>query len=883
MAVLKRRLEADAADAEAAFSLAALLRALTGCVSALRERRHEALLAELLGARLWLYPASVRAAALDAYVNLMVANAAFVTSCLQALLFSLLPPPGAPPAAAGLPPDEPGAPWQPGARALEVQGQVLGALERALALIPTLPAQLLPMLLQNLPHKTRDRAAQCLYVRAALALAEGARGAPLREGLLLGVVDHLLSLDVEIKWEDIVDVRTGQEQEEGSSEEDDDDDGEDIFELETAVQEGMHTLDVHGAGGAAAQLPGGAHPPGARGGWEGNDGGAAAAAAAQAAAEAHTVDEAVDKLDSLMELVLDHVARRCAAGQLAQVWATLMAAFERSLLHTHRSKFTQYLLFRACAEDPARCSEAFAGALLARVRDARQAPVARAAAAAYLASFLARCALAPEAVVVGALQQLAAACAEYAARVAGGGGGSGGSADGDGGAPTSGVVKLGRSGSGGALAAAAAANGDAAAAAAAIEAHPLGADAQRHQVFYAMVQALLYVLCYHMGPLVHQQKQHPGASPAHAAAVKALVRGAVAPLLAHARLQPLAVCLPSVSEEFVRQAAALRIADLSPLLEAARAANAAAGGGAAAAARPQPAAGDGAAAPAPAPLVRPAVRPLEMFFPFDPYLLRRSARLLSLDTTYVRWRGGHPHAAEAADGGDGGAAGAAAGGAAAAGAHEGDDDALGSGSSGDDSGSGSSSSDEDDDDGGLSSSDLEDEDDHHMAASLDPGSSFPGGLTPPGIAAAAAGAMGAAPGALPRVASFGLRPVGVAAAAAAAAAAQQQQRQRARMAAHAALSVSGPSPDALMLGASLVSSGGLPDSYGAGGASAGLAAAAAAAAAARHGHHHHVGSAASGGGGLTPLGASPAPMSFEAYGGANGYMHSVPARLNGQA
>jgi RNA polymerase I-specific transcription initiation factor RRN3 len=66
------------------------------------------------------------------------------------------------------------------------------------------------MLLQNLPHKTRDRSTQCLYLRAALQLAESSAGAPLREGLLLGIVDHLLSLDVEIKWEDIVDVKTGE-------------------------------------------------------------------------------------------------------------------------------------------------------------------------------------------------------------------------------------------------------------------------------------------------------------------------------------------------------------------------------------------------------------------------------------------------------------------------------------------------------------------------------------------------------------------------------------------------------------------------------------------------------------------------------------------------
>ena len=41
------------------------------------------------------------------------------------------------------------------------------------------------------------------------------------------------------------------------------------------------------------------------------------------------------------------------------------------------------------------------------------------------------------------------------------------------------------------------------------------------------------------------------------------------------------------------------------------------------------------------------VRPLEMFFPFDPYLLRRSARFLDLPSSYNTWAGGHQHDADA--------------------------------------------------------------------------------------------------------------------------------------------------------------------------------------------------------------------------------------------
>ncbi|KAI8468899.1 MAG: RNA polymerase I-specific transcription initiation factor RRN3-domain-containing protein [Monoraphidium minutum] len=787
LAALKRRLEADDGDAEASFSLTQLLRALGGCVATLRERKHDALLGEVLGLRMWLATAEVRAALLEVVVNLMVANGAFTHNCLQAMLLGLLPPPAA------MPPDD-----APGSERV------------ALQLIPTLPTQLLPMLLLNLPHKARPRPLQCLYLRAVLGLAEAPSGAPLREGLLLGIVDHLLSLDVEIKWEDIVDVKTGQEHEEGSSEEED---HEDIFELE-----GMQELDIHGVPippGAAAAA---GRPAGPRGGWEGGAAGAGAGEGAGEGAEGGAdarpaVDESVDKMDSMMGLVLEHLSRRFAAGQQTQLWHTLQAAFDRSLLHTHRSKFTQYLLFRAIAEDPATCAPAFASMLLARLRDARQPPVTRAAAAAYLSSFLARCALAPEGLVVDVLTQLAAACTEYAARA--------------GDAPLSapggrpGVVALPAGGGG----SAAVSTG--------------GGDATRHAVFYAMVQALLYVLCYHMEPLVRQQRHHPGASPAHAAAVKALVRGAVAPLLGHARLAPLAVCLPSVSAEFVRQAAALKLADLTPLLAAAQ--QRAAGGGA-----------DGGGA-----LGRPAVRPLEMFFPFDPYLLRRSSRHLNLEKTYVRWRGGHPEAGGAeSDGEDGGGAAAAAAAAVADAA-----DAAGDGVS-------SSGSEESE----VSSSDLEDDADHHMAASEDGA----GGLTPPGLAGG--GAPGGGGAKMHRAASIGgLRPVGVAAAAANA---RRQAQQQLRLTA-AGMSLSGPSPDAMMLGTSILSSeGALGASYPApGGGAAGTSLDDGPPLAFRGGLG--LGGGASPGGDGTPLGASPAPMSYTPYDGT--YMASIPARLDTQA
>lgn len=87
------------------------------------------------------------------------------------------------------------------------------------------------MLASAAPHKLRDRDTQCMYLRAVFQLAEGPAGAPLREQLLCAVVEHLVSVDVEIKWQDIVDAAVAAEEaaEEGSSS--DDDDGG-VFELE---------------------------------------------------------------------------------------------------------------------------------------------------------------------------------------------------------------------------------------------------------------------------------------------------------------------------------------------------------------------------------------------------------------------------------------------------------------------------------------------------------------------------------------------------------------------------------------------------------------------------------------------------------------------------
>lgn len=80
----------------------------------------------------------------------------------------------------------------------------------------------------------------------------------------------------------------------------------------------------------------------------------------------------------------------------------MLMIFERCIVSTNRSKFTQFLVFYMCSrQPPSSCAASFIELLIARLRDARQPPIIRSASSAYLASFLARAAFIPQAQVWG--------------------------------------------------------------------------------------------------------------------------------------------------------------------------------------------------------------------------------------------------------------------------------------------------------------------------------------------------------------------------------------------------------------------------------------------------------------------------------------------------
>uniref|UniRef100_A0AAV1VIK5 RNA polymerase I-specific transcription initiation factor RRN3 n=1 Tax=Peronospora matthiolae TaxID=2874970 RepID=A0AAV1VIK5_9STRA len=126
------------------------------------------------------------------------------------------------------------------------------------------------------------------------------------------------------------------------------------------------------------------------------------------------VDEMADKLDQMMVVMFEHIEQSAASlaptltspeatgltsasngekdvdvRQAALVFKYLLKVFEHSILNTHRSKYPQFLLFYVCRMDP-QFQDVFISQLLASSLDPQIPPITRQSCGAYLASFLAR-------------------------------------------------------------------------------------------------------------------------------------------------------------------------------------------------------------------------------------------------------------------------------------------------------------------------------------------------------------------------------------------------------------------------------------------------------------------------------------------------------------
>lgn len=328
-----------------------------------------------------------------------------------------------------------------------VHGALLDALAAVASIAPAALQRLLPSVVRQMPHPRTPCAMQVTFHGGMFRMAEHAALGALRDRLLAAAVDHLIALDVEVRWEELAPARDDDDDLDGEGAANVDD--EEQFELEFEAGGGhpsstgrTGTLTTSGMSGGASDS------------MQGGGGGASA--------DRQPLDAWAGTLDALMGECFMHLSRRAQQpAQLQEVFATLMRCFETTILPTYQSKFTQFLLFvTASADGSLRCARGLVRALYERLAAPQQAPAIRQAAAAYLGSYLARAAYLSTATVAETVKAVIGFAVSYARECEV--------------RPALCVPPS-------------AANGDA---------------ARQNALFYASMQAALYALCYRLDALL---------------------------------------------------------------------------------------------------------------------------------------------------------------------------------------------------------------------------------------------------------------------------------------------------------------------------------------------------------------------------------------------
>ncbi|KII95045.1 hypothetical protein PLICRDRAFT_98907 [Plicaturopsis crispa FD-325 SS-3] len=286
-------------------------------------------------------------------------------------------------------------------------------LRHILSLIPTLPNTLHPLLMRNFPHKRQNQLAQVTYIRNLLRVTDYCP--ELGDRILATIIDRAIQIDVEIQveLEELEEISDSQDQgavfdldpfdtvvgQDGSdSDSDDDSDDEDNLSDMSSDAEAIDedTEDT------------------------------------SAPMDMNHIQDMVTKLDSILKLIFEHFSRNHTreerstalspplltprAGSPASSifdsvelprpsspisiergkalrrsqFHTLLSIFDRTIIRTFKSRYTQFLVFWYSSLDP-EFSDLFQGMLVEKaLLDRDQPAVTRAAAASYIASFVSR-------------------------------------------------------------------------------------------------------------------------------------------------------------------------------------------------------------------------------------------------------------------------------------------------------------------------------------------------------------------------------------------------------------------------------------------------------------------------------------------------------------
>ncbi|KAJ2371841.1 DNA independent RNA polymerase I transcription factor [Coemansia sp. RSA 2607] len=364
-----------------------------------------------------------------------------------------------------------------------VHDRVHALIKQVYRTIPTCGASLANALAETCPYKTAKANIQVLFLQNALRCLEYAVG--VRKDVLRMILNHVIQIDVEVQVE----------LEELES--DDEGDGEEA--VTAADDEGVFQFDDEEAEGT--KVPGNESGSDSESDSGSDDDDDDSDSSDDDDDEddglgkaKYNAKKTVAKLDAVMSTVFTWLEKHCqldlATNEMpestSQMFLQFLDLFITIVLPTFKSRYTQFFLFYLCAQD-AQYADVFLGTMMSNVgepvRNAqdRTSNVEKIAAASYLGSFVARARFLSKVIVrnvVGVLVQWANTYLDWQEQ-------------------QQEKVVLGRSRR---LSYAQAAGGTG---------NSLHVDFERHSVFFAVTQAVLYMFCFRWRDLAESTSGGP--------------------------------------------------------------------------------------------------------------------------------------------------------------------------------------------------------------------------------------------------------------------------------------------------------------------------------------------------------------------------------------
>ncbi|KAI0751039.1 RNA polymerase I-specific transcription initiation factor RRN3 [Daedaleopsis nitida] len=479
-------------------------------------------------------------------------------------------------------------------------------LRHLIALVPTCPSTLHPSLSRHFPHKRQNQTTQVTYIRNLLRVTEYCP--EIADRILALVIDRAIQIDVEIQveLEELEDHLESEEQ------------GE-LFELDpfdTVVgQEGEDSDsdgdEDEGDGDNLSDLSSDAGDPDEDDDQE------------DVATDFKHIQDMVNKLDSILKIIFDHFNQNHATHDPALAplpslpstptsradspslltpfselpsmsleegkiirraqFHTLLAIFERIILRTFKSRYTQFVVFWYSSLDP-EFADLFQGMLVSKaLLEEDQPPVTRAAAASYIASFVSRAQFVDR---EGARRVVSVLCNFLRSRLD----------------VFDAMAQMGAGGS---------------------------TNVAQHSLFYAVAQAIFLIFCFRWRDLLEDQDEVDEFAPAQGPPKKWMPELDVVQRAVTSELNPLKICSTNVVMQFARVAHATGFVYCYSIMDANRRSDYAPS--------PPSAPGTSAHTPAKKALVfeHAMTSELNTFFPFDPYKLPRSGSYIQ--GVYREW------------------------------------------------------------------------------------------------------------------------------------------------------------------------------------------------------------------------------------------------------